>query len=47
MEMAASNAQCKGRVEICQVASQEQGWPPAGRSCPMSPSVDRRKEVSG
>ena len=46
MEMAVNNAQCKGRVEICQAASQEKGWPPAWRSRLMSHSAHRR-EVGG
>ena len=46
-EMAASNAQSKGRAEICQEASQEQGQLPAGHVCPMSPLVDRGEERGG
>ena len=47
MEVAVNNARCKGRVEICHAASQEQGRPPAGCSRPMSPSADRGEEVGG
>ena len=45
--MAASNAQCKGRAEICQEASQEQGQLPAGRFHPLSLSVGKGEEVGG
>ena len=47
MEMVASNAQRKGRAEICQEASQELGQLPAGRSRLLSSSVGRGEEVSG
>ena len=42
VEIAANNGRCKGRAEICQAASQEQG-----HSRPMSPSADRGEEVGG
>ena len=45
MEISVNNGQCKDRAEIRQAASQEQGQPPAGRSCPMIHSADRGKEV--
>ena len=46
-ETAASNAQCKGKAEICQEAPQEQGWLPEGRARLLSPSVGRGEEEGG
>ena len=45
MEMVAKSARYKGRAEICQVASLEQGRPPAQRVRPMSTSAGRGEEV--
>ena len=43
--MEVKGAQHKGRTEIFQAASQEQGRPPAGRSRPVSSSAGRGEEV--
>ena len=46
-EMAASNAQSKGRAEKYQVASQEQWQLPVEHVHPSSPSVGRGEEEGG
>ena len=45
--MVAKSARYKGRAEICQVASQEQGRLPVGRSRPMSSSAGKGEELGG